>query len=124
MFALLQTSLPGRPVLTPTPVRELAKHLDGPVSLLCPCALCPLGVILECPTLDLDNQEDVMKVHCGHFRNNSLFLLGDPKPPGGITAQTGLPSLFKDLLEFMDNKSDEISPGAGVLLPSGLVREA
>lgn len=36
----------------------------------------------------------------------------------------GLPGLFKDLLEFMNNKSDEISPGAGVLLPSDLVRAA
>lgn len=54
----------------------------------------------------------------------SLFLLGDHKPPGGITAPMGLQGLFKDLVEFMNNKSDEISLGAGVLLLSNLVKVA
>lgn len=69
-----------------------------------------MGVIVEYPTLDFDNEEDIIEVCCGHFINESLFLLGDHKPPGGITARVGLPGLFKDLVEFMNNKSDEISP--------------
>jgi len=36
----------------------------------------------------------------------------------------GLQGLFKDLMEFMNNKSDEISLGAGVLLLSDLVKVA
>ena len=36
----------------------------------------------------------------------------------------GLQELFKDLIEFMNNKSDEISLRAGVLLLSNLVRVA
>lgn len=36
----------------------------------------------------------------------------------------GLQELFKDLVEFMNSKSDEISLRAGVLLLSNLVRVA
>ena len=36
----------------------------------------------------------------------------------------GLQGLYKDLVEFLNNKSDEISLGAGVLLLSDLVRVA
>lgn len=36
----------------------------------------------------------------------------------------GLQRLFKDFAEFMNNKSDEISLGAAVLLLSNLVRVA
>lgn len=36
----------------------------------------------------------------------------------------GLQELFKDLVEFMNSKSDEISLRSGVLLLSNLVRVA
>lgn len=36
----------------------------------------------------------------------------------------GLQGLFKDLVEVMNKKSDEISLGAGVLLLSNLIRVA
>jgi hypothetical protein len=40
--------------------------------------------------------------------SNSLFLPGDHKPPIGIVPEMGLRGLFKDLVEFMNIKSDEI----------------
>lgn len=46
------------------------------------------------------------------FISNSLFLPGVHKPPRGISAQMGLQGLFKDLVEFMNSKSDKISLGA------------
>lgn len=83
-----------------------------------------MRVILDYLTLDFNSEENIIEVCCRHFINNSLFLLGDHKPPGGITAHVGLQGLFKDLAEFINNKSDEISLGAGVLLLSNLVRVA
>lgn len=83
-----------------------------------------MRVILEYPTLNFDSEENIIEICYRHFINNSLFLLGDHKPPGGIAALMSLQGLFKDLVEFMNNKSDEISLGAGVLLLSNLVRVA
>lgn len=71
-----------------------------------------------------DSEENTVEVCYRHFEVTPLLLLGDHKPPGGVTAHVGLQGLFKDLMEFMNNKSDEISLGAGVLLLSNLVKVA
>lgn len=71
-----------------------------------------------------DSEESIKEVCYRNFISNSLFLLWDHKPLGGITAHMGLQELFKDLVEFMNNKSDETSLGADVLPLSDLVRVA
>lgn len=83
-----------------------------------------MRVTLDYRTLNFNSEENIIEVCCRHFINNSLFLLGDHNPPGGITAHVGLRGLLKDLVELINDKSDELSPGAGVLLLSNLVRVA
>lgn len=68
-----------------------------------------------------NSEENIMKVNYRHFKSNSLFLLEDHKTPGSVATNVDLQGLFKDLLEFMNNKSDEIILGAGVLLSFNLV---
>lgn len=50
-----------------------------------------------------DSEENIIEVCYRHFMNNSLFLLGDHKLPGGITFHMGLHRPFKDLVEYMNN---------------------
>lgn len=78
---------------------------------------------LKMPNSQFDSEEDIVEVSYWHFISNPLFLLGDYKPLGGI-ASYGSSGLFKDLMEFMNNKSNEISLGASVLLLSNLVKLA
>lgn len=79
---------------------------------------------LKIPNSRFDSKENIVEVCYWHFVSDSLFLLGDHKPPGGITVRMGLQDYLRTSVEFMNNKSDEISLGASVLLLSNLVKLA